>query len=105
MRLGNAMLEQLARAGIEGRPAAEALRILLIYTLGFAAHEAPRAGDPAGVERVRASEAAFRSAHGLRRLQALSGQLAKHADDGTFETGLRWLLAGLAREAAVRGSP
>ncbi len=96
MRLGNAMLERLASAGIEGARAAEALRILLIYTLGFAAHEAPRANDPAGQARIRESQAAFHSAIHLGRLQALSNQLAQHADEQTFETGLRWLLDGIA---------
>ncbi len=96
MRLGNAMLERLASAGIEGARAAEALRSLLIYTLSFAAHEAPRANDPAGQARIRESQAAFQSAKHLGRLQALSEQLAQHADERTFETGLGWLLDGIA---------
>jgi TetR/AcrR family tetracycline transcriptional repressor len=99
MRLGNAMLECFAAAGLNGRPAADALRILLIYTLGFAAHEAPRAHDPDGERRIRASAEAFRGAEHLPRLRAVSGELARHPDDETFEIGLRWLLRGIAGDA------
>ena len=99
MRLGNAMLECFAAAGLSGRPAADALRILLMYTLGFAAQEAPRRSDPEGERRIRASESAFRGAEDLKLLSQLSGALARHPDDETFETGLRWLLAGIAADA------
>lgn len=98
IRLGDAMLACLADAGLEGRDAVDALRILLIYTLGFAAHEAPRRTDPAGERRIRDSEAAFRGAE-RPHMRALSGELARHPDDATFETGLRWLLAGIAADA------
>jgi TetR/AcrR family transcriptional regulator, tetracycline repressor protein len=99
MRLGNDMLEALAAAGLEGKKAAQALRILLIYALGFAAHEAPRRRDPAGQQRIRDSEQAFGGAAHLPRMRQLSGELAQHADDQTFETGLHWLLSSIAREA------
>ncbi len=42
LRVGEVTLGLLARAGIEGPEAVEALRILLIYSFGFAAFEAPR---------------------------------------------------------------
>jgi TetR/AcrR family transcriptional regulator, tetracycline repressor protein len=96
IHLGEVMLSLLARAGVTGPPAVEALRILLIYTFGFAAHEAPRRGDPDPAARTAGSEAAFRGASGDPRMQALAGPLAQHADDVTFATGLRWLLAGIA---------
>jgi AcrR family transcriptional regulator len=102
MRLGNEMLEALATAGIEGKMASQALRILLIYTLGFAAHEAPRRMDPEGEQRIRQSQQAFARAEDLPRMHQLSGELAQHADDQTFEMGLRWLLTSIAREAAPR---
>lgn len=102
MRLGDAMLACFATAGLNGRPAADALRILLIYTLGFAAHEAPRTRDPEGEQRIQASASAFRGADHLPRLRALSAELARHPDDETFETGLRWLLHGIAGEADRR---
>lgn len=101
MRLGDAMLESLAAGDVSGRAAADALRILLIYTLGFAAQEAPRRGDPSGVARIRASEAAFRGAEHLPHLRELSAELAHHADEQTFELGLRWLLAGIAGDATA----
>ena len=103
MRLGDAMLECFATAGLNGRPAADALRILLIYTLGFAAHEAPRTRDPEGERRIQASAAAFRGADHLPRLRAASAELARHPDDETFETGLRWLLRGIAADVDPRG--
>ena len=57
----------LARAGVEGQPAIEALRVLIVYTIGFAAFDRPRA-DAA----VPAAELA-----------------------GNFDRGLGWLLAGV----------
>jgi AcrR family transcriptional regulator len=104
MRLGNAMLECLAAVGLSGRAAADALRILLIYTLGFAASEAPRRRDPEGVRRIRASEAAFRGAEHLPRTRDLARELARHPDAETFEIGLRWLLSGIAADAGGRTS-
>jgi TetR/AcrR family transcriptional regulator, tetracycline repressor protein len=65
--LGDTMLVLLARAGVEGQPAIEALRVLIVYTIGFAAFDRPRA-DAA----VPAAELA-----------------------GNFDRGLRWLLAGV----------
>jgi AcrR family transcriptional regulator len=40
-RLGDVVTARLARAGVTGRPAREALRVLIVYTIGFAAF-APR---------------------------------------------------------------
>jgi AcrR family transcriptional regulator len=45
-RLGEETLKLLARAGLGGVEAIDALRILLIYTFGFVAQEAPRRMDP-----------------------------------------------------------
>ena len=68
VRLGEVMLALLARAGVTGPPAREAQRVLIVYTIGFAAFTAdPGDGSP----RV-----------------ALAG---------TFDRGLRWLLAGIVR--------
>ena len=49
-RLGEATLALLARGGLSGQAAVDALRILLIYTMGFAAQEAPD-----GSTRIRPS--------------------------------------------------
>jgi AcrR family transcriptional regulator len=71
-RLGDVMLALLARAGVTGPPARAALRVLIVYTIGFAAFTT---GAPIGPE-PRTDE--------LR---------------GNFDNGLRWLLAGVARTA------
>jgi AcrR family transcriptional regulator len=67
-RLGAVALEHLAAAGVTGDAAREALRVLIVYTIGFAAF------DGAADERPL-------PAADLRR---------------TFDRGLRWLLAGIA---------
>jgi TetR/AcrR family tetracycline transcriptional repressor len=43
-RLGDVVIGLLARAGVKGAPARAALRVLIVYTIGFAAF-APRDGD------------------------------------------------------------
>jgi AcrR family transcriptional regulator len=68
IRLGDVMLALLARAGVSGPRAREALRVLIVYTIGFAAFttRAPLGPEP------RADEL-----------------------HGNFDRGLRWLLAGV----------
>ena len=99
LRLGEATLALLARGGVHGQAAVDALRILLIYTFGFAAQEAPRAADPQPTERRSASEAAFAGAPAAPHVRQLARPLSRHADDRTFDKGLRWLLAGIAGQA------
>jgi AcrR family transcriptional regulator len=94
-RLGEATLDLLERGGIEGERAVEALRALLVYSLGFAAMEAPRRAEPDPDARRADSEAAFAADEELPRISAVATELARHADDRSFETGLRWLLAGI----------
>jgi len=71
-RLGDVMLALLARAGVTGRRAREALRVLLVYTIGFAAFatrppiEASGAREPPSAEMLAA-----------------------------FDSGLGWLLTGI----------
>lgn len=62
--LGDAMTLLLARAGVEGPPAGEAVRVLIVHMLGFAALST--ADGPVGPAELRAN----------------------------LDTGLRWLLAG-----------
>jgi TetR/AcrR family tetracycline transcriptional repressor len=66
--LGAVALENLAAAGVTGVAAREALRVLIVYAIGFAAFD----GD--GERPLPGAE--------LR---------------GTFERGLDWLLTGIAR--------
>jgi hypothetical protein len=78
-----------------------ALRILLTFTLGFVAMEAPRRRDPSGAGRVRATKQRISSlpAEDFPVSRSLADLLATHATSREFETGLQWLLAGLARES------
>lgn len=96
LRLGEATLALLARGGIEGKAAVDALRILLIFTFGFAAQEAPR---------LKRGPASFSGAPvDLPRTRALEGELARHPDDAVFDQGLAWLLAGIAGASGGRRS-
>lgn len=73
-RLGDVMLTLLAGAGVRGPAAREALRVLVVYTIGFAAFATrppvePDAGRPLGPDEL--------------------------ADN--FASGLRWLLRGIVQ--------
>jgi AcrR family transcriptional regulator len=96
-RLGETTFELLRRGGLEGERAVEAFRILLIYSLGFAAFQAPRLqGD--SVERTRQVEATFAGLPEDRfpEMRRLAAPLADPTTDRHFHTGLRWLLDGLS---------
>lgn len=96
LRLEKSTLRILARAGIHGEPAVTALRVLLVYTIGFVAQEIPRVADPNDVRRKQQSEDAYRSSEMRPLSRAAATQLAAHADSRVFETGLEWLLNGIA---------
>jgi TetR/AcrR family tetracycline transcriptional repressor len=66
-RLGAVMLEHLAAAGITGGAAREALRVLIVYTIGFAAFDGAPDERPLPGPELR----------------------------GTFDRGLRWLITGI----------
>jgi TetR/AcrR family transcriptional regulator, tetracycline repressor protein len=70
--LGEAMLEMLARGGIEGDSAREAMRTLIVHTIGFAAFAT---GAP---------------------LQPAESTLTPKALDDLFARSLSWLLDGIA---------
>ncbi|MEN3285225.1 MAG: hypothetical protein V7607_6365 [Solirubrobacteraceae bacterium] len=70
--LGEAMLEMLARGGVEGDAAIEAMRTLIVHTIGFAAFAT---GAP---------------------LQPAESTLTPKALDKLFARSLRWLLDGIA---------
>jgi TetR/AcrR family transcriptional regulator, tetracycline repressor protein len=76
-RLGDVMLGLLDRAGVSGARAREALRVLIVYTIGFAAFATRPATDPGGDAKLSAKELL-----------------------ANFESGLRWLLSGIAPSAA-----
>ena len=97
-RLGERCLELLERGGITGARAASGLQITLVYTIGWAGFEVGRATDPDPGARRRAGEEAFAADDGLPRLRAAAADLARPPGAEDFETGLRWLLAGLRDE-------
>lgn len=74
-RLGATMHALLGRAGVRGDAAQEALRVLVVYTIGFAAFTT-QAAQPDGQQR-----------------------LPPVALTANFATGLRWLLDGVLRPA------
>ena len=96
LRLGEATLRFLSRGGIRDEAAVSAVRILLVYTIGFAAQEAPRRDDPTNSMRLAETTRIYKSAYDQPHLQALAAPLAKHPDDSTFGTGLKWLIDGIS---------
>jgi AcrR family transcriptional regulator len=93
LRLADCTLGILARAGVHGEDAVLALRLLLVFTFGFAAQELPRLHDP-DRERISKSRRVYsQSEHPA--LNELSDSLSRHPDEHTFETGLKWLIDGI----------
>ena len=92
--------ELLRRGGLEGERAVEAFRILLIYSLGFAAFQAPRLQSDS-VERTRQVEATFAGLPEDRfpEMRRHAAPLADPTTDRHFHTGLRWLLDGLSAQS------
>jgi AcrR family transcriptional regulator len=104
-RLGELTFELLRRGGVEGERAVEAFRVLLIYSLGFAAFQAPRQHTDSRT-RTRRVEDTFAGLPEDRfpRLRRLAGALAAPTTDRHFHTGLRWLLDGIAATGPHRGA-
>ena len=102
-RLGEITFELLRRGGLEGERAVEAFRILLIYSLGFAAFQAPRLQSDS-VERTREVEATFAGLPEDRfpEMRRLAAPLADPTTDRHFHTGLRWLLDGIGARPKAR---
>lgn len=91
--LAECTLRILARAGVHGENAVLALRLLLVFTFGFAAQEIPRLQDP-DRERVPKTKHVYsQSEHAT--LNEVSDSLSRHPDEHTFEVGLRWLIDGI----------
>ncbi len=64
-RLGQVALALLAETGITGDRASEALRVLIVYTIGFAGFAIAPSIDPAGAAALSASELGRNFDHGL----------------------------------------
>jgi TetR/AcrR family transcriptional regulator, tetracycline repressor protein len=99
-RLGEATFRALRRAGLRGDEAVAAFRILLIFSLGYAAFQAPRLGDE---ERSRRGESAFHSLppEDFQEVRALATPLARPPDEETFLAGISWILDGVARSSGA----
>jgi TetR/AcrR family transcriptional regulator, tetracycline repressor protein len=102
-RLGEITFGLLRRGGVEGERAVEAFRILLIYSLGFAAFQAPRleVDSPARTRRARAAFAALPEDR-YPQMRQLAEPLAAPTTDHHFHTGLRWLLDGISKDRDPR---
>ena len=123
-RLGEITFGLLRQGGLEGERAVEAFRVLLVYSLGFAAFQAQRLPEDDRTRSARA-EAAFQAPR--RREEARPGgaraaaacaslpedrfpemrrvarHLASPSTDRQFHTGLRWLLDGIAAQSGQTG--
>jgi TetR/AcrR family tetracycline transcriptional repressor len=103
-RLGEITFGLLRQGGLEGERAVEAFRILLIYSLGFAAFQARRLPEDDRTRSARA-EAAFTSLpeDGFPEMRRVARHLASPSTDRQFHTGLRWLLDGIAAQSGQTG--
>jgi AcrR family transcriptional regulator len=100
LRVSEAGLAILERAGFSRRDAAGAWRALLSYTFGFATTSVPGSEGEAG-RRTRAAIAALPDDE-YPALSAAADELAAAlADDGEFDRGLDSLLDGLAASLDV----
>jgi TetR/AcrR family transcriptional regulator, tetracycline repressor protein len=97
IRLGEITFTLLRRGGLDGDRAVEAFRILLIYSLGFTAFQAPRlnADSPERTQQVESTFANL-SEDTYPEMHRLASHLAAPTTDRHFHTGLRWLLDGVS---------
>lgn len=102
LRLGETALASLARGRVTGRRAVEALRALLVYTLGFTAVEVARIDDPDRGKRLEHAKDRIRALPegAFPQTRAVESHLARHPGDRDFEVGLSWLLDGIASSAS-----
>lgn len=99
VRLGEETLRLLARGGVHGPAAVDALRALLTLTFGSVVLDAPRREEPDPTSREARSLAAFSADPGRPRMAELAGPLSQPPTDAAFATSLRWLIDGMARAA------
>lgn len=98
-RLGEEMLALLARGGVEGQTAVDALRSLLMVTYGAVVIEAPRRQEPDPAGRQAQAYAAFAGQVDQPRMARLAHALSRPPTEHTFEASVRWLIDGIARRA------
>jgi TetR/AcrR family transcriptional regulator, tetracycline repressor protein len=99
-RLGEITFQLLRRGGLKGELAVEAFWVLIIYSLGFAAFQAPRLQDDA-TDRTERSEAAFAGLPPERfpEMRRVATFLSGPPTDRNYHTGLIWLLDGVSSRA------
>jgi TetR/AcrR family transcriptional regulator, tetracycline repressor protein len=104
-RLGEITFTLLRRGGIDGERAVEAFRILLIYSLGFAAFQGPRLqiDSPERMQQIQSTFASLPE-DTFPEMRRLAGHLAAPTTDRHFHTGLRWLLDGISSGPVADGS-
>ena len=100
--LGETTLELLARGGVEGPVAVDALRALLTYTFGSVVLDAPRRTDPDPVDRQARNLASFAASETTPRVASLADPMSRPPVESAFETALGWLIDGIERAAATR---
>jgi TetR/AcrR family tetracycline transcriptional repressor len=101
-RLGEITFTLLRRGGFDGERAVQAFRILLIYSLGFAAFQAPRlhTDSPERTQQVEATFAGLAD-DTYPEVTRLAGHLAAPTTEHHFHTGLRWLLDGITSSSTT----
>jgi AcrR family transcriptional regulator len=95
VRLGEDALGLLARGGVHGQHAVDALRAMLTLTFGSVVLDAPRRHEPDPASREAESYAAFARDMGRPRMAELAGPLSRTPVEAAFETSLRWLIDGI----------
>jgi AcrR family transcriptional regulator len=99
VRLGEETLRLLARGGVRGPAAVDALRALLTFTFGSVVLDAPRREEPDPASREARSAAAFSADPERPMMAELAGPLSRPPTDAAFATSLRWLIDGIAGAA------
>jgi AcrR family transcriptional regulator len=98
-RLAEATLGLLARGGIDGPPAVDALRALLTFTFGSVVLDAPRRREPDPAGRETQSIGAFAGRGDMPRVAALAVPLSRPPAADAFARSLRWLIDGIVAAA------
>ncbi len=93
LRLGEVTLGALREAGLDGPAAVTGLQVLLVHTIGSAAFETGRTGDPDPAARGRRGRERAAEFGGVTA--ELSEPISRWSGDEVFERGLGWLLDGL----------
>ena len=95
-KLGEVTFRLLRSGGLEGKRAVEGFRALLIYTLGFAAIQAPRVESDAS--RVERAQEVFGTLprDDFPEMRLVAQHLSERPSDRNFREGLRWLLDGMS---------